>query len=145
MAICSAMENKIGHSMTSILFDHNIRGYFELFTGTLSAVDREGSVYIQFLLFSDVGLPNESTDQVIWNFVQEKQMFLLTNNRNRKGADSLQEAIESNTSFESIPVLTIGNVDRIYDRYYRERSIARIAEIATNLENYRGCGRLFVP
>ncbi len=131
--------------MISVLLDHNIRGYFDLFKGTLSSEEIEGSTAIQFLLFSNVGLPNNSTDQVIWDFVQERQMFLLTNNRNRKGVDSLQEAIESNTSFESIPVLTIGNLDRIYERPYRERCITRIIDVVTNLENYRGCGRLFVP
>lgn len=131
--------------MISILLDHNIRSYYDLFTGTLATEDTEGSAKVEFILFSDVGLPDDSTDLVIWNFVQEKQMFLLTNNRNHKGTDSLQEAISSGASFESIPVLTIGNVDRLYERPYRERCLARIIDIAANLKTYRGCGRLFIP
>ncbi len=131
--------------MISILFDHNINGYYDRFAGTLAAEDTERRVRIKFLLFSDVGLPIDSNDQVVWDFVQEKQMFLLTNNRNRKGKDSLQEAIESDTSFGSIPVLTIGNLDRMHQRQYRERCVARIIDVAANLENYRGCGRLFIP
>ncbi len=145
MAIRSEMESKVGNSMISILLDHNIKGYYDLFTGTLTTEDTEGKIKIEFILFSDVGMPNDSTDQVIWDFVQEKQMFLLTNNRNRKGVDSLQEAIESDTSFDSIPVLTIGNLNRIHERRYRERCIARIIDVAANFDNYRGCGRLFIP
>ncbi len=128
--------------MISILLDHNIRGFYNILSGTLTIED---SARIEFVLFSDVGLPNDSTDREIWDFVRENRMFLLTNNRNRKGRDSLQEAIESDTSFDSNPVFTIGNLDRIYERSYRERTIARIIDVVANLENYRGCGRLFVP
>ena len=130
--------------MISVLLDHNIRGYFDLLKGTLSNEESEARDVVQFILFSDVDLPDDSSDRMIWNFVQEKQILLLINNRNRKGVDSLQEAIETDISFESLPVLTIGNLDRIYERSYRERCITRILEVATNVEHYRGCGRLFI-
>jgi len=90
--------------MISVLLDHNIRGYFDLLKGTLSNEESEARDVVQFILFSDVDLPDDSSDRMIWNFVQEKQILLLINNRNRKGVDSLQEAVETDISFESLGV-----------------------------------------
>jgi hypothetical protein len=59
--------------------------------------------------------------------------------------DSLQQTIEGENTFESLPVLTFGNIDRLSEKSYRERCLARILDVAANIENYQGCGRLFVP
>ncbi len=131
--------------MTPILLDHNVRGYFGLLHGTLDSKFGSSLQLINFIQFEDVGLSMDSPDREIWHLVQDQKILLLTNNRNSKGANSLQQTIDAENTFESLPILTIGNINRISEKIYRERCIARIAEIATNLENYRGCGRLFVP
>ncbi|HBL13264.1 MAG TPA: ACP S-malonyltransferase, partial [Cyanobacteria bacterium UBA11162] len=51
---------------------------------------------------------------------------------------------EENTS-TSLPVLTIGTLDRFSDRKYREQCAVRLVDILLDLENYRGVGRIFIP
>ena len=72
-------------------------------------------------------------------------MILLTDNRNMKGEDSLEQTLREENNPMSLPVLTIGKVDRIGERKYREQCAARLAEIVSELENYLGASRLFIP
>ncbi len=131
--------------MTTVLLDHNIRGFLILLQGVLDAKHVSNLESIKFIQFEDVGLSMDSRDNEIWRLVQKRQILLLTNNRNSKGADSFQQTIEKENTFESLPILTAGNIDRLSEKTYRERCIARILDVAANLENYRGCGRLFIP
>ncbi|OQY26779.1 MAG: hypothetical protein B6244_12380 [Candidatus Cloacimonetes bacterium 4572_55] len=131
--------------MISVLLDHNIRGFLILLQGTVDAKRSSNPELIKFIQLEDVGLSMDSPDDEIWRLVQRHQILLLTNNRNSKGVDSLQQTIEREGTFESLPILTFGNIDRLSEKTYRERCIARIFEIATNISNYRGCGRLFIP
>ncbi|NQE37726.1 MULTISPECIES: hypothetical protein [Microcoleus] len=62
-----------------------------------------------------------------------------------KGEDSLEQVLREENTPDSFPVLTIGNVDRIDDRDYRNRCADRIVEIALDIEQYMGVGRLFIP
>jgi hypothetical protein len=72
-------------------------------------------------------------------------MLLLTDNRNRKKKDSLEQTMREQSRPESLPVLTIGNADRLTEREYREKCAARLAEIIYDLEKLRGTCRLFLP
>jgi hypothetical protein len=45
----------------------------------------------------------------------------------------------------SLPVLTIGNAERLGEAAYRARCVARLIEIIFDLENLRGSTRLFIP
>lgn len=45
----------------------------------------------------------------------------------------------------SLPVVTIGNLNRMVERSYREACATRLAEIAMYLDNYLGTGRQFIP
>jgi len=72
-------------------------------------------------------------------------MLLLTDNRNRRGEDSLEQTIREENSITSLPVLTLGNVARIVEQAYREQYVVRLVEIVLDLANYLGTGRLFIP
>lgn len=72
-------------------------------------------------------------------------MLLLTANRNAKGEDSLEQTIREEGTSISLPVITIGNLDRLIERDYREQCSARLVDIVLLIENYRGVGRLFIP
>ncbi len=72
-------------------------------------------------------------------------MILLTANRSMKGKNSLEQVIREENAPYSFPVLTIGNVDRIDDRDYRNRCADRIVEVVLDIEQYMGVGRLFIP
>ncbi len=72
-------------------------------------------------------------------------MVLLTANRNMNEADSLEHTIREENTPTSLPVLTIGNPNRLSQRRYREEIALRLAEIAMALDNYLGMGRLYIP
>ncbi len=72
-------------------------------------------------------------------------MLLLTDNRSMKEQDSLEQTIREENTPTSLPVLTIGSVDRLDERVYRERCVERLLEIGLNLDDYLGTGRIFIP
>ena len=72
-------------------------------------------------------------------------MILLTANRPMKGIDSLEQTIREENTSTSLPVLTIGTLDRFSDRKYREQCAVCLVDILLDLENYRGVGRIFIP
>ncbi|HXG67269.1 MAG TPA: ACP S-malonyltransferase [Blastocatellia bacterium] len=129
----------------AFLADHNIEGQAELLWGTLSAEGWLPFLPMRLLRFVDVGLSFDSTDREIWRFAQERRMLLLTANRNMSGDDSLEQTIREENRADSLPVITISDVDQMMDKTYREQCATRLVEIALYLEDYRGAGRLFIP
>ena len=82
-------------------------------------------------MFEEVGLLIDSSDRVVWKVAQENQMILLTANRSMKDEDSLEQVIREENTQNSLPVVTVGNADRVLnDSSYRERCVDRIVEIA---------------
>ena len=72
-------------------------------------------------------------------------MILLTHNRNMKGEDSLEQTIREETAPTALPVLTIGRVERLRERSYRERCAVRLVEIGLDVEKYLEIGRIYIP
>jgi hypothetical protein len=72
-------------------------------------------------------------------------MILLTANRKMKGRDSLEQTIREENTPVSLPVVTIGRVNRLSNRKYREQCAARLAEIIMYPETCIGVGRVFIP
>lgn len=100
---------------------------------------------IPMLTFNDVGLAIDSNDRQVWRFAQEKQLILLTGNRNSEGSDSLEQTLREENAPSSLPVVTIGVVRRMEERAYREQCAERLVEIILNIENYLGAGRVYIP
>ncbi|NET62127.1 MAG: ACP S-malonyltransferase [Symploca sp. SIO2E6] len=128
-----------------VLVDYNLTGYIVLFQGTLAAEGWLDLLSIRFVTLEEAGLTADSDDRTIWRFAQSNQMLLLTANRNAKGENSLEQTIREESTSTSIPVITIGNLDRLVEREYREQCSARLADIVLFLENYLGVSRLFIP
>jgi hypothetical protein len=129
-----------------ILSDHNIEGQAAILWDTLAAEGWTELLDIELLMFADVGLPADSSDRTVWRFVQEKNMLLLTGNRNMKGGESLERTLREENRPDSLPVLTIGDAGSlIAHSEYRERCATRIAEIITDLKNYMETRRVFIP
>lgn len=112
--------------------------------GTMSAEGLQGLLPIGLTTFADVGLAFDSNDRTVWRFAQEHGMVLLTDNRNMSGADSLEQTIREESRQDSLPVLTIGSVERIVEKEYRERCAFRLIEIILDLESYLGAARLYI-
>jgi hypothetical protein len=129
----------------SILVDHDIEGQVMVLWGALAA---EGWLVLgplPFATFAHVGLPIDSSDREVWRFAQGQGMILLTNNRNMRGEDSLEQTIRNENSPTSLPVLTIGRIERLRDKLYRERCAIRLVEIGLDVESYLGTGRIYIP
>lgn len=131
--------------MKTILIDHNIEGQAAILWGALVATGWLELFPLQMRTFVEVGLPFDSSDREVWRFAQAKEMVLLTDNRNMKGKDSLEQTIRGENTITSLPVLTVGNVRRMVERTYRERCADRLIEILLDLENFLGTGRIFIP
>lgn len=100
---------------------------------------------VRLMTFAQVGLAIETSDREVWRFAQERSMLLLTDNRNMDDVDSLEQTIRDENTVTSLPVLTIGSLDRIGDRECRERCALRVFEIVLDLDQHLGGGRIYLP
>jgi len=93
-----------------------------------------------------MSLPINSDDRVVWQLAQSNQMILLTANRSMKGDNSLEQVMREEITSTSLPVITIGDADRLLnDSQYRERCAIRLIEIVIDINTYMGVSRLFIP
>jgi predicted nuclease of predicted toxin-antitoxin system len=130
----------------NFLVDHNLRGHAILLSGSILNGGWLDWVSIQFVTFDEMRLPVNSDDRVVWQLAQSNQMILLTANRSMKGKNSLEQVMREETTPRSLPVITIGDADRLLnDPEYRERCATRLVEIVLDIDGYKGVSRLFIP
>ena len=97
----------------NFLVDHNLRGHSVVLAGSLAASGWLELISIRFVLFEEVGLAVTSDDRVVWQYAHDNQMILITANRSMKGKDSLEQVMREENTPASLPVVTIGNIDRL--------------------------------
>lgn len=128
------------------LVDHNLEGHALLLLGSITSLGWLDLLPVQFYTFAEIELAITSNDRVVWRFAQRNQMVLLTANRSMKGQDSLEQVMREENTSTSLPVITIGDSDRVLtDSGYRNRCVDRLIEIALEIDEYRGTMRLFIP
>ncbi|MEY3866660.1 MAG: ACP S-malonyltransferase [Microcoleaceae cyanobacterium] len=128
------------------LIDHNLNGHALIFFGSIASQGWLDILPIRFITFDEIGLPINTNDRVVWRLAQENKMLLLTANRSMKGKDSLEQVMREEITPNSLPVITIGNADRLLnDSEYRERCVESLIEIMLNINDYMGVSRLFIP
>jgi hypothetical protein len=135
--------------MASIMADHNVEGHFvvllRLWTSAPWRTVWE-SLTLEVESFERLGVPYDTSDRELWQLCQEREIVLLTANRNDEGADSLEGTIHTLNTPSSLPVLTIADPELVLaNRDYAERVAIRVLEYLLELDNLRGVGRLFVP
>jgi len=128
----------------TLLVDLNVEGHAVLLSGTLAAAGWLELLPLRFVRLVEMNLPYDSTDRVIWRFAQANQMYLLTDNRNMEGDDSLEQTIREENLATSLPVLTISRSDQMMNQSYREACATRLLEVLLYPERYFGVGRLFI-
>lgn len=130
----------------NFLIDHNLRGHAVLLSGSILSGGWLDWVSIRFITFDEMKLPVNSDDRLVWQLAQSNQIILLTANRSMKGENSLEQVMREEITPASLPVITIGNADRLLnDPGYRERCATRLVEIVLDIDGYRGVSRLFIP
>ena len=128
------------------LIDHNLNGHALIFLGSIASQGWLDILPIRFITFDEIGLPINTNDRAVWRLAQEHQMILLTANRSMKGKDSLEQVMREEITPNSLPVITIGNADRLLnDSEYRERCVESLIEIVLGINGYMGVSRLFIP
>ena len=96
--------------------------------------------------FKDVGLKSSSTDEEIWHRCQDEELIFITKNRNENSADSLGNTIRKHNLATSLPVFTIGDLDRLRkNKAYGERVVEELFGCLLDIDRVRGAGRLFLP
>jgi hypothetical protein len=135
--------------MLKIMADHNVEGHLQVLINVWSSPEW-GDVWTamscEIESFERLGIPHDTPDTELWQLCQRYEIVLVTGNRNAEGDESLEAAIKTLLSPQSLPVLTIGDPDRLVrDRDYAERAAAQLLEYLLDLENLRGTGRLYVP
>lgn len=130
----------------NFLVDHNLRGHSVVLAGSLAASGWLELISIRFVLFEEAGLAVTSDDRVVWQYAQDNHMILITANRSMKGKDSLEQVMREENTPTSLPVVTIGNIDRLMaEPDYRERCVDRLVDIVVDIEDYQGARRIFIP
>ncbi|MEW6499454.1 MAG: DUF5615 family PIN-like protein [Cyanobacteriota bacterium] len=128
------------------LIDHNLKGHALILFGAIASQGWLDIVPIQFVTFAQMKLPIDSDDRRVWQLAQENQMILLTANRSMKDKDSLEQVMREENTPTSLPVITIGNADRLLNESeYRERCVERLIQIVLDIDDYRGSRRIFIP
>lgn len=134
---------------TGLLVDADIEGHFQAVLAVCQGpVWREFwaelRVSVQYL--RDVGLPHNAPDSEVWELCQQRQLVLVTGNRNLESESSLEATIRSRGTAESLPVLTLADREHILrDHDYAERVAARMIERLGEIDSLRGSGRLYLP
>lgn len=131
--------------MITVLIDHNIEGRATLLWATIEDTGWAEAMEIRFLYFAEIDLPDDTADRAVWHLAQAQRMFLLTSNRNKRGDDSLEQTIRDENTPTALPVITVGDADRLVERIYREACASRLLEIVLYPENYLGTGRQYIP
>ncbi len=130
----------------NFLADHNLKGHAVILAGYLASSGWLNLVSIRFIAFEEAGLSINSDDRVVWRLAQANQMILLTANRSMKGENSLEQVMREENTATALPVVTIGNLDRLLvEPDYRERCANCLVDIAIDIEDYRGARRIFIP
>lgn len=125
-------ENCVGHAR-AIFYAFKRLGYQEL-------------LELELKTFDSVGLVEGTADEIVWQFCQDNRYLLLTGNRTTKdGHQSLEMVIRHLITSNSLPVLTIGDLERtLIDMNYCERCAERLAVIVLDLDDYLGITRLYL-
>ncbi|MEQ8971600.1 MAG: DUF5615 family PIN-like protein [Coleofasciculus sp. C1-SOL-03] len=130
----------------NFLIDHHLERYGVILLGKIANEGWLDLIPIRFITFKEIELPTDSNDRTVWRIAQENQMILLTANRNMQGEDSLEQVLREDNTPDSLPVVTMANLDRFSrEPNYRSRCADRIIEILLDIENYMGIGRIFIP
>jgi hypothetical protein len=101
------------------------------------------ALQLQFVFFKDIGLERTTPDNVVWRLCQNRGFYLLTANRNRDVPESLDATIATEGTFESLPVFTLADPERLYHSTpYLDKVVEKLLDYLLSIENYRGTGRL---
>lgn len=100
---------------------------------------------LHFVEFEDVGLARDASDFTVWQTCQEIGAVLITGNR-ASGPESLEQTIQDQAKGDSLPVVTLGDPQRVVrNQTYARKCAFSLLDLLDRIETLSGTGRLFVP
>ena len=102
--------------MRGILADVNGEGQLQVLIGIFeSEAWRElwTSLKLPVRTVTELGLPRNVCDVILWQKCQADELVLVTGNRNQEGAESLEATIRGFNTSRSLPVFTLSHPKRI--------------------------------
>ena len=79
--------------MPAIMADHDVEGDFDIMLRALTSGEWStlwNEINYDIESFESKGIPNDTADADLWRLCQERQVLLITGNRNKEGAGSLE-------------------------------------------------------
>jgi hypothetical protein len=135
--------------MPKIVADHDVEGHLQILLQVWFSpgwVDIWAETSCEIESFEHLGIDDNAPDSDVWKICQEQGVVLITGNRNAEGDDSLETTIRQFGTATSLPVLTIGNPNRLTrDRRYAEDVAAQLLDYLKDVDKMRGTGRLYLP
>jgi hypothetical protein len=100
----------------ALLADYNIEGHVQRLLWILEGPTWR-SVWtllnLELRTFHDLGLAPQTVDAELWRVCQEKELILLTANRNADDPDSLETTIRTKGAVDSLPVFTLADPKQV--------------------------------
>jgi len=135
--------------MTGILADNNVEKHLDILLYVWESGEwRElwDSLNLPLQTFEELGISRDVNDAVLWQECQRRQVVLVTANRNKEGATSLEATIRLHNRADSLPVFTLADADRVLsERAYAMRAAEKLLEYLFTIDKVRGTGRLYLP
>ena len=130
-----------------ILADNDVGGAITALRRVLESeewIEFITALNLRFIAFENVGLAHNASDYAVWCRCQEIGAVLITGNR-ASGSESLEQVIRNHSKADSLPVVTIGDPQRLVrdPRYTRSCAIC-LLDLLERLDALRGTGRLFI-
>jgi len=129
--------------------DHDIEGQMQVILRLLTSAEWHTlwtELAVRVESFASLGVPVDALDAALWRLCQTQQIVLITGNRNQEGPESLETVIQAANTPSSLPVLTVGDPQRILSSSaYAYSVVERLMEYLIDIENLRGTGRLYLP
>jgi hypothetical protein len=96
--------------------------------------------------FRDAGLSRNDPDVRVWQICQQQQLYMVTNNRNDDGPDSLEATIRAFNVATSLPVFTLSDADRVFDsKDYAASVVESLFDRLMRIDTLHGTGRIYLP
>lgn len=134
-----------------LLADVNVQGHLPYLKRLLETLDLWTiltEVNLNFVIFRDLGLPRDLKDRPLWNYCQQNNWVLFTENRNAADESSLQVTLTDSWRTGHLPVLTLANKGRFANSSsYARRVASDVAELLFGIvhKEYRDQPRIYVP
>lgn len=127
--------------MPGIMADNDSRGQLAVLRALLeSNAYRElwRKVEFPFVEFESLGLLETASDVDVWRACQEREIILITGNRNAETPEALESTIRAYNDLSCLPVITIANPRRVMkSKAYAQKVVERLLQYLLDLDNYR--------